>query len=187
MAKKGYVAAYLDLLDAQHKAVFDLLVDVPVTQIWQRPLPGEWSIGEILDHTRILNRSFRRLFKVIWPILYPVGWLRRKRPFVAEIDDVYARPDFPMQVGWLWTPKHDPADLVPVAQLRQETAVEHQKFRVWYESKDEAILGNINIYDPVVGWLNMVQALRVGVYHDALHFRDIEAMVAEWRSGEAAK
>jgi hypothetical protein len=177
MAEKGKVAAYLDLLDAQHREVFALLDGVPLEKIWERPAPEEWSIGEILDHTRVLNRSFRRFFKVVWVVLWPLGRLRRGRPYSAEIDDVYARPDFPMQVGWLWTPKQKPADLVSLAQLHRETAVEHQKIRAWYEARDEAVLGHINLYDPVVGWLNLVQALRVGVYHDALHFRDIKEMV----------
>jgi len=177
MGKENHVAAYLDLLDTQHREVFALLEGVPLEKIWRRPEPGEWSIGEILDHTRILNRSFRRAFKAVWVLLWPLGRLRRGRPYKGEIDDVYARPDFPMQVGWLWTPKHKPADLVPLEQLQRETAVEHQKIRAWYEARDEAVLGHINLYDPVVGWLNLVQALRVGVYHDALHFRDIEKMV----------
>jgi hypothetical protein len=38
-------------------------------------------------------------------------------------------------------------------------------------------LGHINLYDPVIGWINLVQALRVGADHDALHFRDIVTMV----------
>ena len=177
MSEQGKVAAYLDLLDAQHREVFALLGGVPPEKIWQRPLPGEWSIGEILDHTRILNRSFRRLFQVVWLLLWPLGHLRRERPYQTDIDDVYARPDFPMSVGWLWTPKHTPTNPVPLEQLYRETAVEHQKIRAWYEARDEALLGHINLYDPPIGWLNMVQALRVAAYHDALHFRDVKEMV----------
>jgi hypothetical protein len=185
MGAKGKVAAYLDLLDAQHREVFALLENVPAEQLWQRPAAGEWSIGEILDHTRILNRSFRRIFKVVWVVLRPLAWLRRHKPYETEIDDVYARPDFPMSVGWLWKPKHDPADLIPLDQLRRETAVEHQKIRAWFEARDEAVLGHVNLYDPVIGWLNMVQALRVAVYHDALHFRDIAQMAAQWRNPDS--
>jgi hypothetical protein len=136
-----------------------------------------WSIGEILNHTTILNRSFRRIFKLVWFISAPLARRRRERPYQAEIDDVYARPDFPMQVGWLWRPRHKPGDGVTLAQLYDETAVEHHKIRRWFESRDTAVLGQINLYDPVIGWLNLVQALRVGVYHDALHYRDIAAMI----------
>jgi hypothetical protein len=177
MGEKGKVAAYLDLLEAQHRDLFALLEDVSTAHLWQRPEPEEWSIGEILDHTRVLNRSFRRIFSLVGVVLWPIGWLRRHRPYQTEIDDVYTRPGFPMSVGWLWKPKHTPARPVSLEQLRRETAVEHQKIRAWYEARDEAILGHINLYDPVIGWVNLVQALRIGAYHDALHFRDIVKMV----------
>jgi hypothetical protein len=69
MSEKGKVAVYLDLLDGQHRELFALLEEIPPAYVWQRPEPGEWSIGEILDHTRVLNRSFRRIFGLVGVVL----------------------------------------------------------------------------------------------------------------------
>lgn len=177
--KDDKVQAYLDLLDAQRQQIFAQLEAIPAERLWRRPEPGEWSIGEILDHTRLLNRSWRRIFQVAWPLLSPLGRLRRHKSYETEIDDVYARPNFPMSVGWLWKPKYKPADNISLTQLQQEVAGEHRRIRRWYEAREEAVLGHVNLYDPVIGWVNLVQALRIGVYHDALHYRDVARMCAE--------
>lgn len=171
------VKKYLDLMDWQRQQVFVQLADISVERLWQRPAQGEWSIGEILDHTRVLNRSFRRIFGFVWLVMMPIGYLLRNKPYETEIDDVYARPGFPMNVGWLWAPKHRPHKPVSLEQMEQETTIEHLKIRQWYECRDEKVLGHIKLYDPAIGWINLVQALRIGVYHDALHYRDIEAMI----------
>jgi len=36
-------------------------------------------------------------------------------------------------------------------------------------------IGNLPLNDPAIGWINMIQALRVGIYHDALHFSEIQS------------
>jgi hypothetical protein len=170
---EGSVERYLDLMESQREEIFQKLAGITNDRLWQRPAPGEWSMGENLDHTRVLLRSVRRLFTVVWPLLNPIGRLRKGKPYETMIEDVYERPDFPMSMGWLWPPYYKAERPVSWARLHQELAEEHQRIRRWYESRDEAVLGHAHLYDPVIGWLNLVQALRVGVYHDALHFRAV--------------
>ncbi len=172
----GMVARYLELLDAQREDLFAWLGAVPADQVWQRIEPRKWSMGEHVDHARLLLRSGRRLLQVVWPPMKPLGYWRRNRPYETTIDDVYERPGFPNSLGWLWTPKHGPSKPVSVEQLHAEVAAEHQRVRRWYVGRDEAVLGNINLYDPPIGWLNLVQALRVATYHDAHHFRIAEGI-----------
>lgn len=35
------------------------------------------------------------------------------------------------------------------------------------------VLGNISIFDPYFGWLNLMVTLRLGFYHDQLHYEDV--------------
>ena len=50
---------------------------------------------------RAVLRSFRQMFHAFWVVLASLGYLRRGRSCETEIDDVYAGPGFPLNVGWL--------------------------------------------------------------------------------------
>jgi hypothetical protein len=168
--------AILDLMDTQRAAVFAALGGLTEAQIWQRPASKEWSIGEILDHARKLTASTLALFQVTWPFEIIPGWMRRHRDYRIEIADPYRRPNFPMRAGWMWPPRKQP---VPLATLRAEMEATHRKVRRFYETRKAGMLGNIYYYDPAVGLLNLIQALRVGLYHDQLHFDDVLCMAKE--------
>ena len=167
------VAAYLDLLDSQRETAFAACEGLSDAQIWQRPAPGEWSIGEILNHNYLLVASFYPLAKFMWDKFGWYGRKRRSRPYAVEIDDVYRRKNFPMWVGFLWTPKHSNRKPVPFEQLKVENRELHANVRTFYTGKDEDVLGNIYLYDPVFGFINLIITLRVGIYHDQLHFDDV--------------
>lgn len=173
----GHVTQYLDAFDAQHARLFAMLSEVPEQRLWERPAPKKWCIGEHIDHTRVLNRFLRRLLWAATPVLSPIARMRGNRAFEPDIDNPFQKPGFPSQVGWLWWPRHTPKSPVTLERLRDETAAEHARLRTWFEARDEALLGHINIYDPVVGWINGIQTLRIGVHHDAHHFRAIARMV----------
>ncbi len=170
------VQTYLNLLDSQRESVFSALEGLTDEQIWQRPAPNEWSIGEILDHNRVIFESTLQLFKINWALTSWYASLRRKRPYPVEIRDVYRDPGFPMKVGWLWPPRKKPA---PLEQIKAEIRATHQETRAFYESRPADILGNGWMYDPVVGWVNYITALRVGIFHDQLHFDDVLKLAAQ--------
>ncbi|MCS6994242.1 MAG: DinB family protein [Anaerolineales bacterium] len=77
------VPAYLDLLDRQRKAAFATLNGLSESQIWQRPAPKAWSIGEILDHNYLLTASFLPLVRWTWQSF---GWHGRHKPYAIEIN-----------------------------------------------------------------------------------------------------
>ena len=60
------VVKYLDLLDAQREAAFGALEGITDSQLWQRPAPKEWSIGEILDHNYLLIASMYPVVERMW-------------------------------------------------------------------------------------------------------------------------
>ncbi len=162
---------YLELMDKQREDLFARIGDIESFQLWKRPGLDSWSMGEHLDHTRVLLRSFRHILAFLWPLLSPYGRLRRNRPYPEDIDDVYQRAGFPLKVGWLWSPRHSAKSPVPAEALHKKLMVEHQAVSDFYKAKKIDIMGNTYLYDPVVGRLNYIQALRTGVYHDEHHYQ----------------
>lgn len=167
------VSHYLDLLDSQRESAFRALDGLNDAQLWERPAPKEWSIGEILDHNYLLIASSYPLIHWSWTLGGWYGRLRRNRPYKTGIEDVYRTPKFPQWVGFLWTPRHNTRKPVSLEQLKTELRHLHSNVRSFYEGKDEDVLGNLYLYDPLFGWCNLIVTLRIGIYHDQLHYDDV--------------
>lgn len=167
------ISTYLDLLDSQRETVFDALSGITDSQLWQRPAPNEWSIGEILDHNYLLFASTYPAVKWIWKLNGWYGRLRRNRQYPVQIEDLYRSPKFPQWVGFMWTPRYNPRKPVSFETLKSELRTLHANVRQFYEGKDADVLGNLYLYDPLFGWCNLIVTLRIGIYHDQLHFDDV--------------
>ncbi|MCK6582549.1 MAG: DinB family protein [Anaerolineales bacterium] len=167
------VSEYLDLMDRQREAILISLGGLTDTQLWHRPAPKEWSIGEILDHAYLLTSSFYPVVRFLWSSLGWFGRLRRKRPYDTGIEDLYRSSKFPQWVGFMWTPRYNTRKPVPFDALNKELRDLHANVRAFYEGKDEDVLGNLYLYDPLFGWCNLIVTLRIGIYHDQLHFDDV--------------
>jgi hypothetical protein len=176
------VIKYLDLLDSQRESAFAALEGITDSQLWQRPVPKEWSIGEILDHNYLLFASFLPAAEWMWKLNGWSGRLRRNRSYQTEIEDLYRSPKFPQWVGFLWTPRYNTRKPVPFEALKTELRDLHTKGRRFYEGKDEDVLGNLYLYDPLFGWCNLIVTLRIGVYHDQLHYDDMIKQAGQLRS-----
>lgn len=173
MEARKVVGSYLDLLDSQREAALATLDGLQEEQLWQRSAPREWSIGEILNHNYLLIASTLPYVRFAWKCLHWYGSSRRVRPYQADIPDMYRSGRFPMWVGFLWSPRHTPRRPVSLEQLKAELRSLHRQVRDFYAGKDEAVLGNISVYDPYFGWLNLIVTLRIGIYHDQLHYDDV--------------
>jgi hypothetical protein len=176
------ISNYLDLLDTQREAAFSALDGLTDAQLWQRPAPKEWSIGEIINHNCLVFESFLPFVLWMWNWFGWYGHLRRNRPYKVEIEDLYRSPKFPQWVGFLWTPRHSPRKPVPLEVLKSEVRALHVKIRRFYEGKDLDMLGNLYLYDPLFGWCNLIVTLRIGVYHDQLHFDDVFKQAAQFKA-----
>ena len=78
-----------------------------------------------------------------------------------------------LEVEWLvWT---------LASQLKVELRTLHINVRKFYEGKDEAVLGNLYLYDPLFGWCNLIVTLRIGIYHDQLHYDDVFKQSLQFR------
>ncbi|MBI3161154.1 MAG: DinB family protein [Chloroflexi bacterium] len=177
----GVVPQYLNLLDAQRESVFAVLDGLTDSQLWQRPAPKEWSIGEILNHNYLLFASTYPAVKWIWKLNGWYGRMKRRRPYQTGIEDLYRSPKFPQWVGFLWTPRHNPRKPVPFDTLKAELRTLHANIREFYEGRDEDVLGNLYLFDPLFGWCNLIVALRIGIYHDQLHFDDVIKQAAQFK------
>lgn len=175
------VSAYLDLLDSQRETSFVMLEELTDVQLWHRPAPKEWSIGVILNHCYLLFASTYPAVHWIWKLNGWYGHLRRKRPYKTEIEDLYRSPKFPQWVGFLWTPRYNTRKPVSFEALKSELRTLHGKVRLFYEGKDEDRLGNLYLYDPWFGWCNLIVTLRIGIYHDQLHYDDMIKQAAQFR------
>jgi DinB superfamily len=179
---ENVVSHYLDLMDAQRESTFTALAGITDLQLWQRPAIKEWSIGEILDHNYLLFASMYPAVKWTWKLNGWYGHLRRNRPYEVEIDDLYRSPKFPHWVGFLWTPRYNTRKPVSLEVLKAETEVMHTKVRQFYDTRDQDVLGNLYLYDPVFGWCNLMVTLRIGIYHDQLHYDDVFKLVERFKS-----
>ena len=175
------VSRYLALMDSQRESAFAALDGLTDSQLWQSPAPEEWSIGEILDHNYLLFASTYPAVQWIWNLNSWYGRLRRKRPYKTEIEDLYRSPKFPQWVGFLWTPRYNTRKPVSFDQLKVELRTLHTNVRKFYEDKDEAVLGNLYLYDPLFGWCNLIVTLRIGIYHDQLHYDDVIKQSQQFR------
>ena len=172
---------YLDLLDTQREAAFAALDGLTDSQLWERPAPKEWSIGEILDHNYLLFVSFLPMVQRMWKAGGWYGRLRRNRPYQTEIDDLYRSPKFPQWVGFMWTPRYNTRKPISIEALKTELRTLHADVRRFYEGKDEDVLGNLYLYDPLFGWCNLIVTLRIGIYHDQLHYDDVIKQVVPFK------
>jgi hypothetical protein len=179
MTAPNIVQHYLDMMDLQRETIFAVLKGMRETSLWDFPRTAEWSIGEILDHTRAVNASFLTVIRLAW--FFGRGWaaLRRSKPYPCEIDDVYRRPGFPMKVGWMWPPRVSAKNPITLAALERSLVQVHARYRLFFEAKEPDLLGQIWLYDPAIGKVNLIQKLRVGLYHDLLHFQDAQKLTRE--------
>jgi hypothetical protein len=169
----GIVGTYLELMDRQREELYSDLEAVSTEKLWLRPSDDEWSIGENLDHLRVINSSTLKLFKITWALLLPWAKLRFDTPYETDIDNVYKRPGFPLNTGWIWSPRYKPGRPTTLDVLKNNFTKVHLDVRQFYSGKDEDYLGHVSLYDPVMGWLNLILALRVGLHHDQLHVEQI--------------
>jgi DinB superfamily len=176
------VQQYLDLLDSQREAAFATLDKLTEEQIWQRPAPKEWCLGEILDHNYLLIGSTFPYVKAAWRLQKRRAERRRARPYDIYIEDPYRKRSFPMWVGFLWKPRFTPRHPVELEKLKSENRDLHAAVRAFYSDKEPALLGNVFVYDPLFGSINLIVTLRIGIYHDQLHFDDVFKMAAGLRS-----
>ncbi|HWE35081.1 MAG TPA: DinB family protein [Isosphaeraceae bacterium] len=183
----GSVTRYLDLLDDQREAIFHELGPLPDAVLWYRPGPRVWSIGEHLDHSRVVNRFLRRLVIVYYPLASIFARPFRHRPYKTDIEHILAKPpSYPKSGGRIFPPKCSPRRPVSVGFLHEALRAEHAACRRFYTPRDEQLLGHVRLADPLIGAINLVQLLPIQAYHDAHHYERVRIRIKEPEYGREA-
>jgi hypothetical protein len=73
-----------------------------------------------------------------------------------------------------------------VSTLVAELESTHQQVLRFYTGKDPDVLGNIHAYDPAIGVVNLIKALKVGLDHDQLHYDDVIELAASLKAGRSS-
>ena len=139
---QSIVLTYLNLLDTQCQLAFAALDSLTEEQIWQRPAPNEWCLGEILDHNYLLIANTLSYIKVAWNVQQRLVIKRCDRSFATGIEDPYRKPSFLMWIGFLWKPCYNPKHPLLLEKLKAENRTLHTAFRAFYADKDPVLLGN---------------------------------------------
>jgi hypothetical protein len=176
------IRRWIDLMHTQRQGLFAMLEDLSPVELWAKPTREEWSIGENLDHLRVITYSWIGIIKLSWFTMRPIAILRRSKPVETGIDNVYRRPGFPQNVGWLWPPRFTP-DRPAACEVLKENLVQAQAVvEQFYVSHDPLTLGHIKLYDPAIGLISLIQGLRVAVYHDEMHIEQVQETLQKIRS-----
>jgi len=171
------VDRYLALMDDQREKTYAALAGITPEQLWQRPAHGEWSIGEILHHNILVIQSLFPFVRLAWRWFQWYGRMFSENLYKTEIEDPYRKKGYPHWEGFLWAPRYSSGNQVPFSLLYEKTLKAHQEIRKFYTDKYESVLGHIYFLLPVFGKFNLIQALRIGVYHDQLHYDDV---IKQW-------
>ncbi len=130
------------------------LEGITLEQLWQRPAPSEWSIGEILNHNTLVIQSMLPMVRFTWRWLRCTSKLFENQLIQTEIEDPYHKQDYPHWEGFLWRPKYSQKNQVPLLKLLEETRNTHREVRDFFERKKEPVLGHIYFILPVFGIFN---------------------------------
>jgi len=171
-----------DQMTSQREELFAELAGLTAEQLWWRPAPGEWSIGENVDHLRAVYLSFLPFLRFAWVVVRPMAQLRRAKPYQTGIDNVYRRPSFPQKVGWLFPSRYTPQRPAALDALYAGVREAHAQAAAFYAGKDADVLGHVILWDPAIGVVNLIQALRIAVYHDEVHIDTIRKMIQAVRA-----
>jgi len=163
----------LRALDERRRALLDEVEALSADRLTARPLPGKWSILEIVEHLVLAERD------VLQNLPEPSQLVGRKR-------DLKARISYPMVVFVLKygipvevpSPRMVPTGHASLAGLRREWDESQRWLRSYVDGLDEHGFGSAVFVHPVTGPLTVAQAIRLDQVHVETHARQIGRLLA---------
>ena len=135
--------------------------------VWARPEAERWSIGENLQHLKKMMGLFRRVSRVALVMERPLARVRHGRPFPIQARNVFSgrarRAPFPIR------PRR-PATAQTSTALMQDLERETHELMRLLRGEEEAVLGHVWLWDPVMGRQNLIQVVHLLALPEEHHF-----------------
>ena len=147
--------------------------------LYKRDVPEKWSVGEVICHCWLLLKYFRMISRVYNPPARMLLKLSCQSPagYDAHMENIYAGETMKA-----------PAFLVPdmkreysKGELRMMLEVQTEKLKRALEGLDRDALYRIRYPDPVAGWPNIIQSVKLAKIHEAHHYGIVLERVRENR------
>jgi hypothetical protein len=165
-------------LAADLEALIGAVAILDQAQADWRPAPGRWSVGEVLHHVVLSNRSFARVTAKLVEQGRREGLAarageRRSWPRLRSIADVSASG--PVKNPDRVTPTHG----LRIEQLRKDLVEAHRGVEVQIPALAGLELAALRFPHPLGFELNLYQWADITGAHERRHLSQIEAILAE--------
>lgn len=148
--------------------------DINFDEPWKRSIPDKWSIGESLYHLALMIRLFRRFSTIYIPVMKPLAYLRRNKPYKIETYDIYQeykkKKKKPMNAPSLIKPPEELADKWSFEEVKVLLEGETDRLMVNLNTIRQDVAGQIYYPDPIADYPNLVQCVHLLAIHEQHHF-----------------
>lgn len=169
----GKLENALQAFDESRCALLNDLESLSAETLVARPLPGKWSILEIVEHLVLAERE------VLQNLPEPSGIIERKRTLKAH----FTYPMVMMVLKYGIPVKVPSRGMIPrgtssLAALRRQWDESQQWLRSYVGGLDRQGAERAIFQHPVAGPLNVAQAVHMGRLHVATHARQINRLLS---------
>lgn len=171
--KSKYIENYFNLVEKQRE-VFYQLVSQSKSELWERPLPDKWSVGETLYHLYLMVRLVRRFSTIYLPLAKPIANLRKNHHYQTSIHNIYVeyiqKKKRPMKAPYVLTPLKNLSHAYTLLEIQQLLVIETNKLKKLVAELEEPVAGLIRFPDPIACYPNIIQSIHLLAIHEQHHF-----------------
>jgi len=169
-------AEAVKFLEDRHAAFLATVAGIDQATSQKQPAPGEWSVGEIIHHVTLIERTLRRL---IWAM----RWRLVGSPARAGVQKMAALEKVGQREGRTKTMgRFLPSHGQPIARLIEAFNRERQKTLKLARGTNFDKLRQRAFRHYVLGYMNGEEWLLFNGYHEERHRRQIEEVLARLKN-----
>jgi hypothetical protein len=162
----------LQAFDQRRCTLLDQVEALSAERLVARPIPGTWSILEIVEHLVLAERE------VLQNLAEPSELVARRRGLKAHLAYpmvmVVLKCGIPVKAP---SPRMLPKGNTSLADLRRQWDESQRWFRSYVNALDREGFGRAVFAHPVAGPMNVGQTLHMGQLHVATHSRQIRRLI----------
>ncbi len=136
--------------------------------IYKRPVPDKWSIGEVIYHCYLLLKLTRQFSQIYLPAARPAVKICgiKTCEFNGHMENIYAGPT--MKAPKILVPKMERR--YSKGELRLMLEAETERIRELLQDLSDAEVYTIRYPDPVPDYPNIVQWMKLVLIHEKHHY-----------------